>query len=95
MNKINNMQESRLSGASSDINRPYNEEWSILNRYTALESEKAKEVERMLSQQKKENFKSQLDQQLDYKHSVRGDEKAEDRKYYEQVVQKAQEMRER
>lgn len=89
------MQESRLSGTSSDVNMPRNEEWAILNRYTALENEKARDVERRLSQRKKEQFKSQLDQQLDYKHSVRGDEKAEDRKYYEQVVQKAQEMRER
>ena len=89
------MQESRLSANSTETNMPRNEEWAILNRYRALENEKAKEVEKQLSQRKKEQFKSQLDQQLEYKHNVRGDEKAEDRKYYEQVLQKAQEMRER
>lgn len=39
-------------------------------------------MEKMLSQEKKDRFKNQLDLQLQQKHNLRRDEKEEDRKYY-------------
>lgn len=60
-----------------------------------MELEKAKSVEKMVSQQKKDKFKSQLDQQIVSKNTVGQAEKEEDRRYYEYIQMKAQEMKEK
>ena len=52
-------------------------------------------MEKMLSQEKKDKFRSQLDQQLVSKNNVGQAEKEEDRRYYEYIQMKAQEMKEK
>jgi hypothetical protein len=60
-----------------------------------MELEKAKSLEKILSQEKKDSFKKQLDQQIISKNSVGQAEREEDRRYYDYIVQKAQEMKEK
>lgn len=52
-------------------------------------------MEKMMIQQKRDSFKKQLDSQLEQKYKQGAAQKDEDRKYYEYIVQKAQQMKER
>jgi hypothetical protein len=52
-------------------------------------------MEKLMSQEKKDRFKQQLDHQLMQKSVLRKDEKEEDRRYYEYIVSKGQELREK
>lgn len=60
-----------------------------------MEFEKAKSMEKLLSQQKKDNFKKLLDQQISSKNCAGQAEKEEDRKYYQFIIQKDQELKEK
>lgn len=85
------MLESRLSQQSLQSNHlPQKEEWAIIYNHRAMELERAKSLEKMVSQEKKDNFKKQLDQQIVSKNNVGQAEKESDRRYYEYIVQKDQ-----
>jgi hypothetical protein len=77
------MSESRVSRQSLESSQlPRKEEWAIIYQHQAQELERAKSLEKILSQEKKDNLKRQLDQQLSRKHSTGEAEREEDRKYY-------------
>lgn len=57
--------------------------------------EKAKSIEKIMTQERKDNLKRQLDEQIYSKNSAGQAVKEENRHYYEYVAKKTQEMKEK
>jgi hypothetical protein len=55
---------------SSLLPLPTNEEWSIIYKHRASEMLKAQSLEKVIAQQKRDNLKSQLDQQIASKRNA-------------------------
>ncbi len=60
-----------------------------------MQFEKAKSMQKFAAQQKKDTFREQLDKQIVSKNNVGIAEREEDKRYYQYVVKKAQQMKEK
>ena len=74
---------------------PKREEWALINNFKAMEYERLKQLQKMSNYQRKKHFKEELDNQLRNKNGASDLEKDEDRRYYEYITKKTQEMKEK